>query len=98
MPLNNEKNFDERPHRYELIDKDGGIVVNGRWLCTDCDSHFAVLDKSNRCGCGSGRVIGKGFDTAVEAADWARRWWPDQQQDPDRTGVGWDIQVAGASQ
>lgn len=25
MPLTREKNFDERPHRYELIDKDGDV-------------------------------------------------------------------------
>lgn len=33
------------------------------------------------------------FASAVEAAAYAKRLWPDQEQDPDRTGKGWDIQV-----
>lgn len=38
-----------------------------------------------------------GFDSAIHAADWARRTWPHLEQDPDRTGKGWDIQVSRAS-
>lgn len=36
------------------------------------------------------------FETANAAAWWARDVWPDQSQDPDRTGKGWDVQVVGA--
>ena len=28
-------------------------------------------------------------------AEIAKQLWPDQEQDPDRTGAGWDVQVAG---
>lgn len=28
--------------------------------------------------------------------DLAGRLWPDQEQDEDRTGKGWDVQVVGA--
>lgn len=37
-----------------------------------------------------------GFDSAIHAADWARRTGPHLEQDPDRTGKGWDVQVVGA--
>jgi hypothetical protein len=43
----------------------------------------------------SGDVI-TGFDTAIHAVDWARRTWPGLEQDEDRTGKGWDVQVAGS--
>jgi hypothetical protein len=36
------------------------------------------------------------FNTAGNAAAMAKHLWPDQEQDPDRTGNGWDIQIAGA--
>jgi hypothetical protein len=36
------------------------------------------------------------FDSATSAAACARQIYPDQEQDPDRTGKGWDIQVVGA--
>lgn len=51
----------ERPVRYELIDK------------------FGQIDGT--------------YDTAAEAAFRAEHLWPDQEQDPDRTGKGWDIEV-----
>ena len=35
------------------------------------------------------------FTSALGAADFARRMWPDQEQDEDRTGKGWDVQVVG---
>jgi hypothetical protein len=35
------------------------------------------------------------FYTAFDAAQQAKRWWPDQEQDEDRTGKGWDVQVVG---
>lgn len=41
-----------------------------------------------------GEIFGP-FKSATEAARWAARRWPDQEQDEDRTGQGWDLQVAG---
>jgi len=35
------------------------------------------------------------FSSALAAAEAARRWWPHQEQDEDRTGKGWDVQVVG---
>lgn len=35
------------------------------------------------------------FTSMQTAAEYARELWPDQEQDPDRTGKGWDIQVVG---
>lgn len=37
-----------------------------------------------------------GFDCALHAANWARKMWPDQEQDEARTGKGWDISIIGA--
>lgn len=36
------------------------------------------------------------FPSAELAALRALTLWPDQEQDPDRTGRGWDIQIAEA--
>ena len=36
------------------------------------------------------------FNTAGNAAAMAKHLWPDQEQDSDRTGKGWDIQIAEA--
>jgi len=36
------------------------------------------------------------FISAQAAAEHAKSKWPSQEQDEDRTGKGWDIQVAGA--
>ena len=46
---------------------------------------YELIDKDgNVCGI---------FGTASTAAIIARQRWPDQEQDEDRTGVGWDIQA-----
>lgn len=42
-----------------------------------------------------GIVVGN-HPTAADAAKHAKIRWPDQEQDPERTGKGWDIQVVGA--
>lgn len=39
---------------------------------------------------------GMEFNTAREAIYKASALWPDQSQDPERTGKGWDVQVVGA--
>jgi hypothetical protein len=31
--------------------------------------------------------------SAADAAKTAAIYWPDEQQDPDRTGVGWDVEA-----
>ena len=41
-----------------------------------------------------GEIFGP-YPTAQAAAEAARAKWPDQEQDEDRTGKGWDVQVAG---
>ena len=35
------------------------------------------------------------FKSLAEARAWALDKWPHQEQDEERTGEGWDIQVAG---
>jgi hypothetical protein len=44
-----------------------------------------------------GRVFGWNitFDTAAKAAEYAKVLWLDQEQDEERAGKGWDIQVVG---
>lgn len=41
-----------------------------------------------------GEIFGP-YTSAEEAAEAARLKWPDQEQDEERKGDGWDIQVAG---
>lgn len=33
------------------------------------------------------------YPTAKMAAERAAEFWPDEEQDPDRTGKGWDIEA-----
>jgi len=35
------------------------------------------------------------FHNAIEAFAYADAKWPDQEQDEDRTGAGWDVQIQG---
>jgi hypothetical protein len=35
------------------------------------------------------------FASAQAVGAYARECWPDQEQDEDRTGKGWDVQVEG---
>lgn len=35
------------------------------------------------------------FPSAQMAGTAASKLWPDQEQDPDHTGKGWDVQVEG---
>lgn len=35
------------------------------------------------------------YPSIAAAREAALMKWPDQSQDPDRTGSGWDVQVAG---
>jgi hypothetical protein len=42
-----------------------------------------------------GEIFGP-YDSMEAAAQAAKEKWPDQHQDEDRTGAGWDVQVEGA--
>ncbi len=53
--------------------------------------HYEVVNKHGSV------CVGK-FSSAIAAGAAAREWWPDQEQDPDRTGKGWDVQVVGCDQ
>ena len=39
-----------------------------------------------------GEIFGP-YASVAEAAEAAKAKWPDQEQDEDRTGKGWDVQV-----
>lgn len=49
---------------------------------------YELIDKDGK--------IWSTFGSAKLAGDIAKLMWPDQEQDPDRTGKGWDVQVVGA--
>lgn len=49
---------------------------------------YEVIDKD-------GQVHGP-FHGIIQANAYCQEKWPDQEQDEDRTGKGWDIQVVGA--
>jgi len=38
------------------------------------------------------------FPSAMEAASFAACKWPGQEQDEDRAGKGWDVQVVGCDE
>jgi hypothetical protein len=42
-----------------------------------------------------GHAVNAVFMTGSAAGAAARVLWPDQEQDEDRTGKGWDVQVVG---
>lgn len=44
----------------------------------------------------NGNISSAKFQSAEAATIYARDCWPDQQQDEDRSGLGWDIQIVGA--
>lgn len=56
---------------------------------------YQLIDKDGLSVCDWG-LSTRTFETASAAAEEARRRWPDQEQDPDRTGAGWDVQQMGA--
>ncbi len=47
---------------------------------------YQLIDKN-------GRKI-RSFDTAQEAGEFAKDAWPDQEQDEDRSGRGWDVEIS----
>lgn len=54
---------------------------------TKVPNRYELIDKD-------GKVVGA--DSSVTLlADIARIRWPDQEQDEERSGKGWDVQVAG---
>lgn len=52
---------------------------------------YELIDKE-----GNVVAIDPPFMSAGAAAQLAKSQWPDQEQDPERTGKGWDIQIEGA--
>lgn len=36
------------------------------------------------------------YESAAAAAAMARELWPDQEQDEERSGKGWDIEIVGS--
>ena len=62
-------------------------------------NRYELIDKDGRvymAGSSDGMMLRRFvFESAMEAASFAGRLWPNQEQDPDRTGKGWDIQLVG---
>lgn len=53
---------------------------------------YRLIDKDGKTVCHpSGMPIG--FMTVQRAAQYARDLWPGQEQDEDRSGKGWDVEV-----
>lgn len=44
----------------------------------------------------NGHISSAKFESAQAAAIYAKECWPDQEQDPERSGKGWDVQIQGA--
>lgn len=59
----------------------------GRSNLTQAGSRFELVSYR-------GEIFGP-YASAQEAAAAAKEKWPDQEQDPERTGKGWDVQIAG---
>jgi hypothetical protein len=51
-------------------------------------TRYELIDKR-------GRVHVETFVSVLAAAECAKLIYPDQEQDEDRTGQGWDVQVVG---
>lgn len=63
-----------------MVDESGRV--------TNRATMFELLDKDGNS---------HGFAASAQAlGDLARRLWPDQEQDEERTGKGWDVQVVGS--
>jgi hypothetical protein len=50
-------------------------------------TQYEVVDRE-------GRIHGP-FHGIIEANTYAQHKWPDQHQDENRTGIGWDAQISG---
>lgn len=57
----------------------GGSVTEG------LPARYRLIDKD-------GRADSRTFESATQLAEWAHHLWPDQEQDEDRSGKGWDIE------
>lgn len=58
------------------------------WMRAPVTQIYELIDKDGRT-CGT-------YPTATAAGESAKRCWPSEQQDPDHTGIGRDIQVVGS--
>ena len=56
---------------------------------TKVPNRYELIDKD-------GHTDGRRFESAAQLAEWARFLWPEQEQDPERTGKGWDISIVRA--
>ena len=71
--------------------------MNKNRTCTDSDAELT----QHRSGPVRYELIDKDgkshatYPTAWQAGLAASLLWPDQEQDEDRTGKGWDVQLAG---
>lgn len=52
-------------------------------------TRFELVDKD-------GHVLERKFSSALAACLFANQFWPDQEQDEDRAGNGWDVQLVGS--
>ena len=50
-------------------------------------ARYELIDKDGK--------VWSTFGSATLAADIAKQMWPDQEQDEERSGKGWDVQVVG---
>lgn len=66
----------------------GALNGKGDFGSRPRQTQYEVVDKD-------GNVWLPTFDSATAAAEWAHEHWPSQEQDEDRTGKGWDLQVVG---
>lgn len=67
-------------------------MIEGNSKVTNCKPvRYELIDKYGE------PIMGGTFKTAAGAVEMANFLWPDEVQDEDRTGRGWDIQVVGAS-
>jgi len=88
-----EKPKDSKERKMSGTEKPEQTTVNGSGTVVDIDtrltrdsSRFELIDKD-------GNAYRTKFASTREAVYAASLLWPDQEQDPDRTGKGWDIQV-----
>lgn len=64
------------------------VALKGNGDFVRSPHRYELIDKD-------GNVVGTD-SSAILLADLARVRWPDQEQDEERSGKGWDVQVVGA--
>lgn len=64
---------------------------------TDQTSQYVVIDKDGKPVMDDRTGKPREFHTVAYAAGVAKAMWPDQDQDEDRSGKGWDVEPADAT-